>query len=157
MAPPSSSFLSSLLCFAKLYSCWQTRFRWDFIHKAIFSCARQSPCAMFCAPRGFHLPVSPSRWSSFSIVTTWHPSLQPYITWCYSWTVGKLGTPGPLQPSSELGCEEMLTPHIVCQTPKGGADFSCSSFPILCISDLSLSSCCKVAKKPVQVRQRDYM
>lgn len=41
----------------------------------------------------------------------------------------------------------MLTPHIVCQTPRGEADFSCSSFSSLCISDLSLSSCYEVAKK----------
>lgn len=74
-----------------------------------------------------------------------------------SGTVGKLGTMASLQPLSESGRHAMLTPHIVCQTPKGGADFSRSSFPILCVSDLSLSTCYKVAEKPVQVRQRGYM
>ena len=71
-----------------------------------------------------------------------------------SGAAGKLGSTAPLQPSSELGYDAMVTPHIVCQTPKGGADFSCSTSPILCISDLSLSTCHQVAKKPVQERQR---
>lgn len=44
----------------------------------------------------------------------------------------------PCSPLSESGRDAMLTPHIVCQTPKGGADFSRSSFPILCVSDRSV-------------------
>lgn len=60
---------------------------------------------------------------------------------------GAAGHPAPSHTSSGSGRDAMLTPRIVCQTPRGRADFSRSSFPVLCVSDPSCSTCRTVSSR----------
>lgn len=75
--------------------------------------------------------------ASLELLVSWAPQLPATLHWIRMW------------------CDVDAT-YCLSDSQRRGW-LSCSSFPILCISDLSLPTCCKVAKKSVPRGQRVHM